>query len=160
MTQTIEQLTARVRELEEEIERLSKLAYIGEHQFDDCTWKHRHGELRTQLAASQLHAEQLRSALQTFIAEHEECEDGDGWVAQMCSMEALHAADEALSAPFTPTAFLEHQALERLGGNGRRYIPRNPLSGLADVEQQDGSRIIERSAQGLPTPARHFPISL
>ena len=39
--------------LEEEIERLSKLAYIGEHQFDDCTWKHRHGELRAQLAAAQ-----------------------------------------------------------------------------------------------------------
>ena len=53
MTQTIEQLTARVRELEEEIERLSKLAYIGEHQFDDYTWKHRHGELRAQLAKAE-----------------------------------------------------------------------------------------------------------
>ena len=39
----------------------------------------------------------LRNALETFIAEHEECEDGDGWMAQMCSMEALHAADEVMS---------------------------------------------------------------
>ena len=46
----------------------------------------------------------LRNALETFIAEHEECEDSDGWMAQMCSMEALHAADEAMSTPFTPTA--------------------------------------------------------
>lgn len=28
-------------------------------------------------------------------------------MAQMCSMEALHVADEALSTPFTPTALLE-----------------------------------------------------
>ena len=39
----------------------------------------------------------LREVLETFIAEHEECEDGDGWMAQMCSMEALHAADEVMS---------------------------------------------------------------
>ena len=50
---------------------------------------------------------QLRGALETFIAEHEECEDADGWMAQMCSMEALHVADEALSTPFTPTALNE-----------------------------------------------------
>jgi len=49
----------------------------------------------------------LRNALETFIAEHEECEDSDGWMAQMCSMEALHVADEALSTPFTPTALPE-----------------------------------------------------
>ena len=49
----------------------------------------------------------LRNALETFIAEHEECEDGDGWMAQMCSMEALHAADEVMSTPFTPQALNE-----------------------------------------------------
>lgn len=49
----------------------------------------------------------LRGALETFIAEHEECEDSDGWMAQMCSMEALHVADEVMSTPFTPTALNE-----------------------------------------------------
>ena len=52
----------------------------------------------------------MLTALETFIAEHEECEDGDGWMAQMCSMEALHAADEALSTPFTPTALKAENA--------------------------------------------------
>lgn len=60
--------------------------------------------LTTQVAALELEVVRLRNALETFIAEHEECEDGDGWMAQMCSMEALHAADEVLSTPFTPTA--------------------------------------------------------
>ena len=57
--------------------------------------------LRNALEAEVL---RLRNALETFIAEHEECEDGDGWMAQMCSMEALHAADEVMSTPFTPQA--------------------------------------------------------
>ena len=61
-------------------------------------------ELTAQVAALELEVVRLRNALETFIAEHEECEDSDGWMAQMCSMEALHVADEALSTPFTPTA--------------------------------------------------------
>ena len=55
------------------------------------------GEPHQQLAAEQLNNKRLRNALETFIAEHEECEDGDGWMAQMCSMDALHAADEVMS---------------------------------------------------------------
>lgn len=51
MTQTIEQLTARVRELEKENARL----------------KCRHSDAWEQLAASQLHAEQLREALNQWI---------------------------------------------------------------------------------------------
>ena len=58
--------------------------------------------LTAQVAALELEVVRLRNALETFIAEHEECEDGDGWMAQMCSMEALHAADEAMATPFTP----------------------------------------------------------
>lgn len=83
----------------------------------------RETELLAANAALELEVVRLRNALETFITEHEECEDSDGWMAQMCSMEALHVADEVMSTPFTPTAFLEHQALERLGGNGRRYRP-------------------------------------
>ena len=63
--------------------------------------------LTAQVAALELEVVRLRNALETFIAEHEECEDSDGWMAQMCSMEALHAADEALSTPFTPQALPE-----------------------------------------------------
>ena len=66
----------------------------------------------SKLAAEQLNNKRLRDALETFIAEHEECEDGDGWMAQMCSMEALHVADEALSTPFTPTAL--HELIEKV----------------------------------------------
>ena len=56
MTQTIEQLTARVRELEEENARL-----IG-RPIPLSTWQ----KMEQQLAASQLHAEQLRKALGKF----------------------------------------------------------------------------------------------
>ena len=63
--------------------------------------------LTAQVAALELEVVRLRNALETFIAEHEECEDSDGWMAQMCSMEALHAADEAMSTPFTPQALTE-----------------------------------------------------
>ena len=64
-------------------------------------------ELTAQVAALELEVVRLRNALETFIAEHEECEDGDGWMAQMCSMEALHVADEVMSTPFTPTTLPE-----------------------------------------------------
>ena len=63
----IDNLQAKIAELEGEVERLSKLAYIGEHQFDDCTWKHRHGELRAQLAAAQ---EQIANETAEAIAEY------------------------------------------------------------------------------------------
>ena len=63
----------------------------------------RETELTAQVAALELEVVRLRNALETFIAEHEECEDSDGWMAQMCSMEALHVADEVMSTPFTPT---------------------------------------------------------
>lgn len=64
----------------------------------------RETELLAANAALELEVVRMRGALEAFIAEHEECEDGDGWMAQMCSMEALHVADEAISTPFTPTA--------------------------------------------------------
>ena len=56
MTQTIEQLTARVRELEEENARL-----IG-RPIPLSTWQ----KMEQQLAASKLHAEQLREACETL----------------------------------------------------------------------------------------------
>ena len=68
--------------------------------------------LKEQVAQLELEVAQMREALETFIAEHEECEDGDGWMAQMCSMEALHVADEAMSTPFTTTAL--HELIEKV----------------------------------------------
>jgi len=67
----------------------------------------RETELLAANAALEAEVLRLRNALETFIAEHEECEDSDGWMAQMCSMEALHVADEVLSTPFTPTVLNE-----------------------------------------------------
>lgn len=64
-------------------------------------------ETLTHIAALDAEVIRLRNALETFIAEHEECEDSDGWMAQMCSMEALHVAGEAMSTPFNPTALPE-----------------------------------------------------
>lgn len=57
MTQTIEQLTARVRELEEENAELHE-------QVDMQIPKLAFAQLQAKLAASQLHAEQLRKALE------------------------------------------------------------------------------------------------
>ena len=43
------------------------------------------------------HINMLRDAFQTFIDEHEECQDADDWMAELCSTEALHVAGEALA---------------------------------------------------------------
>ena len=76
--------------------------------------------LTAQVAALELEVAKLREALETLIAEHEECEDADGWMAQMCSMEAIHVADEALSTPFTPTALPE--LIEKVEKNDKANI--------------------------------------
>ena len=67
--------------------------------FNQCTeYARQIQELLAANAALELEVARLRNALETFIAEHEECEDGDGWMAQMCSMEALHVAGEAIAS--------------------------------------------------------------
>ena len=63
-------------------------------------------------AALEAEVMRLRNALETFIAEHEECEDRDGWVAYMCSMKALRVADKAMATPFTHTAL--HELIEKV----------------------------------------------
>ena len=91
-------------------------------------------ELTAQVAALELEVARLRNALETFIAEHEECEDSDGWMAQMCSMEALHAADKAMATPFTHTAL--HELIEKVE---RRTIERCATAvGREDSYQDDG----------------------
>ena len=85
--------------------------------------------LTAQVAALEAEVMRLREALETFIAEHEECEDADGWMAQMCSMEALHAADEIMSTPFIPTTLneliekVERLTIERCAERVRFFTP-------------------------------------
>ena len=69
-------------------------------------------ETLTHITALELEVVRLRNALETFIAEHEECEDRDGWVAYMCSMKALRVADKAMATPFTHTAL--HELIEKV----------------------------------------------
>ena len=73
MTQTIEQLTARVRELEEENVRLEaecddikRIQFPRKLEAVAVGWKKK-------LAAEQLNNKLLRDALQEYIDEHEEC---------------------------------------------------------------------------------------
>ena len=54
-------------------------------------------ELERERDALQADNARLREAFQTFIDEHEECQDADEWMAELCSMEALHVAGEALA---------------------------------------------------------------
>lgn len=76
------------------------------------------------LAASELGKERdqlraqinvLREAFQTFIDEHEECQDADEWMAELCSIEALHVAGEALAAtPEQSLAAYQNKATDRI----------------------------------------------
>ena len=61
----------------------------------------------TREAELELEIARLREVLQTYIDEHEECQDADDWMAMMCSIEAHHVADEALSTPPSTTALQE-----------------------------------------------------
>lgn len=67
-------------------------------------------ELEAAHAAAVLSNVQLREALQTFIDEHEECQDADDWMAMMCSVEAHHVADEALATPISTEALDKYVA--------------------------------------------------
>jgi hypothetical protein len=70
------------------------------------------GRLQKELAASQAREAKLRKALQTFIDEHEECTDPDDWTAYMCSCDALHDADNALTRPTDDSALKEALKVE------------------------------------------------
>ena len=77
-----------------------------------------------QLAAEQLNNKRLRDALQAYIDEHEECQDADDWMAMMCSVEAHHAADEAISQP-SDTSALDTFVAEKVkeyGDEARRQM--------------------------------------
>ena len=54
--------------------------------------------LTAQVAALELEVVRLRNALETFIAEHEECTDFDGFTAQIVSMADYHQAQETIAS--------------------------------------------------------------
>lgn len=64
-------------------------------------------ELREQLAAEQAKNVELREEFQSFIDSHEECEDFDGFTAQIVSMDDYHSATGALEASPSDTSALE-----------------------------------------------------
>lgn len=103
----IEELTTQLAKAEQrvaEVERLS-VAHVKACQAN--------ADSQAELAAEQLNSKRLRDALQEYIDEHEECQDADDWMAMMCSVEAHHAADEALSQP-SDTSALDSFVAERV----------------------------------------------
>ena len=69
-------------------------------------------ELTAQVADREAEIVKLRNALETFIAEHEECEDSDGWITEFA--EALIAEIAKQNDPVAwwngkETAFFEHE---------------------------------------------------
>lgn len=77
--------------------------------------------------------ERLRDSLQTYIDEHEECQDADDWMAMMCSMEAHHVADEAL-AHSSDTSALDAYVAEKV----KEYQKHNGILGreVKDLTRQ------------------------
>ena len=73
----------------------------------------------TREAELELEIARLKHAFQTYLDEHEECQDADDWMAMMCSIEAHHVADEDLSTPPSTTALqgliekVERRTIER-----------------------------------------------
>lgn len=63
--------------------------------------------LRQQLAECQATNGKLRSDMSLFLDSHEECEDFDGFTAQIVSMDDYHKAQEALALPNDATVLNE-----------------------------------------------------
>lgn len=63
--------------------------------------------LRQQLAECQATSGMLRSDMSLFLDSHEECEDFDGFTAQIVSMDDYHKAQDALALPNDDTALNE-----------------------------------------------------
>lgn len=51
------------------------------------------------LIESQAREEKLRATIDAVLSDAEECEDPDGWLANLVSCEAIHQLDEALAQP-------------------------------------------------------------
>lgn len=112
---TSDQVAAAVLKAEQRIAELENDRDMWKRAFENGGTE----TMQKQLAASQLRETQLRDALQTYIDEHEECQDEDDWMAMMCSIEAHHVADEALALP-ADTSALDAYVAEKAKA---AYIP-------------------------------------
>lgn len=100
------------------------------------------GIIEEENAALRLQINMLRDAFQTFIDEHEECQDADEWMAELCSSEALHVAGEELATtPEQPLAEYRNKVIEafvnefsrHVGGDGEFWL--HELQDFAMKEQ-------------------------
>ena len=91
-TQTVDAMFEKNQRLTAEVERLTKLAYIGEHHFPDLTWK-----ARCEEAAAEV--ERLRGALVKVRAHtaHTKASPDELHIGLLASIERI--ADAALSLP-------------------------------------------------------------
>ena len=143
----IDNLQARIAELEAENERLKV------ENRDSCVGLNDY--YGKQLAASQLSETQLREALQTYIDEHEECQDADDWMAMMCSMEAHHTADEALSQP-SDTSALDAYVAEKVKEAGKFDIWKtNPYTKVLETSIKQLTRQRDLAVEWLERCAVH-----
>lgn len=127
----IDNLQAKFAELEGKIERLKRQS--ANRLIGLCKGGEDNDELRAQLAAEQLNNKLLREALQEYIDEHEECQDADDWMAMMCSVEAHHAADEALSQP-SDTSALDAYVAEKVKEAGKFDVWKtNPYTKVLEI---------------------------
>ena len=145
----IDNLQARIAELEAENARLkAECDDIKQVQFPRkleavaVGWK-------KQFAAEQLNNKLLRDALQEYIDEHEECQDADDWMAMMCSVEAHHAADEAISQP-SDTSALDAYVAEKVKEAGKFDIWKtNPYTKVLETSIKQLTRQRDLTVEAL-----------
>ena len=104
---------------------------------------------KQQLAASQAENLRLREAMQVLIDEHEECSDADGWMAFMCSPEAIHVADEALSTPPGDRSALLEVIARVLMKHGVEICEEERLSEVGTDEDRAYNTAIKHCVQGI-----------
>ena len=114
MTQTIEQLTDRMRELEEENMRLNSEIEMLK------SGKRSNIRLGMEIAASQLHAEQLREALTACVCAMQDYQAGIGITEMFDKGERL--GRKALALP-RDTSALDAYVEEKVKEHDSRHVP-------------------------------------
>lgn len=94
-----------LNESDTEIESLKQ--QLAESQADLQKVTEQKNAMWFSLAECQATNGKLRSDMRLFLASHEECEDFDGFTAQIVSMDDYHKAQEVLALPNDATALNE-----------------------------------------------------
>lgn len=90
-----------------EIERLKTVPMKYRRMAFNAHLQDENAKLSKQLAAEQAKNVEMRKEFQSFIDSHEECEDFDGFTAQIVSMDDYHSATGSLEATPSDTSVLE-----------------------------------------------------